>query len=117
MNRFFKTTGVIGALMVSLPAVVGFAGVAHAAEHVQFSDLKLSTANDARIFKARADAAARRFCAGELGRASLSDISACRTAVLEEIGDQLTPEQRVALNAAAGTKVQVASTDLAIPAR
>ena len=117
MNRFFKNISVVSALLVSLPAMVGFAGAAHAAERFQVSDLQLSSPSDAVIFKARADTTARRFCARELGRASLSDVSACHAAVLEEIADQLTPAQRTALNAAPGAKVQVASTGLTTQAR
>lgn len=96
MNQF-KTIALMGALVAGLPATVGFAGLANAAEQFNVSDLQLSAPADAATFKSRGDAAASRVCMAQLGRTDLGAMNSCRAAVWEEIADQLTPAQRVAL--------------------
>jgi UrcA family protein len=87
---------------------------AHAAPvTIKVADIDAETPQGAAVLKQRTDAAVRRYCSANSGRA-LSERTACREGVRLEIGEKVA-ERQLAMKAAKTTEVAVA--DQAAPSR
>jgi UrcA family protein len=80
---------------------------------VKVADIDAETAQGAALLKQRTDAAVRRYCSANSGRA-LSERTACREGVRLEISEKIA-ERQLAMKAGKATEVAVA--DQAAPSR
>ena len=105
---FAKVSGIAVLGLAALPAI-SLTQMAHAAPtagpvRIQVGDLDLSQPQDARLFKARIDAAGKATCLADHSWRRLGAISprACRLDFNDAVHADLTPAQTRALRATGG---------------
>jgi UrcA family protein len=116
MRKFIMSLTTVASLSLAFVPVVGLTQAANAAERdtsavsIPVADLDLSNPAQAKIFKARVDAASQTVCHAKFRRGELqSTIRACVVASHHEAEDQLSMKQRKALAQAHTTSVEMAA--------
>ncbi len=105
MRKFIMSLTTVASLSLAFVPVLGLTQAANAADltvRVPYGDLNLANPTQAKIFKARVEAASETFCRQKLDNGDLSTTMLdCRGAVRREVDRQLPTAQHEALVAAA----------------
>lgn len=105
MRKFIMSITTVASLSLAAIPVLGLTQAANAAElaaRVPYGDLNLANPTQAKIFKARVDAAGETFCRQKLDNGDLSTtMRGCLAAVRREVDRQLPTAQHEALAVAA----------------
>ena len=116
MRKFIMSLTTVASLSLAFVPVVGLTQAANAAERdasavsIPVADLDLSNPAEAKIFKARVDAASKTVCRAKFRSGELqSTIRFCVVAVNHEAESQLSAKQRRALTQARATPVEMAA--------
>lgn len=116
MRKFIMSLTTVASLSLAAVPILGLTQAANAAERgesavsIPVADLDLSNPAQAKIFKARVDAASQTVCHAKFRRGELSStVRACIVATHHEAEDQLSQKQRKALAQARTTPVEMAA--------
>ncbi|WP_454717914.1 UrcA family protein [Caulobacter segnis] len=116
MRKFIMSLTTVASLSLAAVPVLGLTQAANAAEAgdpaitVSFADLNLANPAQAKIFKARIQAAGETVCRAKMNRGELqSTVRACMTEAHQDAERQLSQRQRNALALAKTTPVEVAA--------
>ena len=111
MRKFIMSLTTVASLGLAAVPVLGLTQAANAAEREQtvsiaYGDLNLANPTQAKIFKARVDAAGEDFCLAKLRDGTLGSLPlrGCVAAVRREVERQLPTAQRDNLTIAAHSK-------------
>lgn len=116
MRKFIMSLTTVASLSLAAVPILGLTQAANAAERedgavsISIADLDLSSPAQAKIFKARVDAASKTVCHAKFRRGELeSTIRACVAGVNLDAEHQLSQKQRKALAQARTTPVELAA--------
>ncbi len=115
MRKFIMSLTTVASLSLAAVPVLGLTQAANAAERVArvaYGDLNLVNPSQAKIFKARVDAASEDMCRAKLRSGDLSGMTyrGCVVAFQREVDRQLPTAQRANLKVAArGEAIEVAA--------
>nr|WP_295112555.1 UrcA family protein [uncultured Caulobacter sp.] len=116
MRKFIMSLTTVASLSLAAVPVLGLTQAANAAEPgdpsitVSIADLNLANPAQAKIFKARVQAAGETVCRAKMNRGELqSTVRACMTEARQSAERQLSQRQRNALALAKTAPVEVAA--------
>lgn len=108
MRKFIMSLTTVASLSLAAVPILGLTQAANAAEpaaRIAYGDLNLANPTQAKIFKARVEAAGQDLCRAKLRAGTLDQtMLACIGAVRREVDRQLPTAQRQALAYAAHNK-------------